>query len=150
MTQQADKPNDIGRNCLLGNRKKMAKFLMRTFICRSTFLYGSRFVVAQPGRTCLLVPLARLEPRLGAAPIPVRALPQFQSLQGVNQLDFVPPPTTLSFAMRPATSVLLNLYLSRSRGLSLACRGRHLSPGPRPISIICHLPDPLYFSYPLP
>ncbi len=32
--------NDIGRNCLLGNRKKIAKFLMRTFTCRSTFLYG--------------------------------------------------------------------------------------------------------------
>jgi hypothetical protein len=33
--------NDIGRNSLLGNRKKMAKFLMRTFTCRSTFLYAS-------------------------------------------------------------------------------------------------------------
>ena len=32
--------NDIGRNSLLGNRKKMAKFLMRTFTCHSTFLYG--------------------------------------------------------------------------------------------------------------
>jgi hypothetical protein len=32
--------NDIGRNSLLGNRKKIAKFLMRTFNCRSTFLYG--------------------------------------------------------------------------------------------------------------
>ncbi len=30
---------DISRNSLLGNRKKMAKFLMRTFTCRSTFLY---------------------------------------------------------------------------------------------------------------
>ncbi len=30
--------NDIGRNSLLGNRKKIAKFLMRTFAC-STFLY---------------------------------------------------------------------------------------------------------------
>ncbi len=30
----------IGRNCLLGNGKKIAKFLMRTFTCRSTFLYG--------------------------------------------------------------------------------------------------------------
>jgi hypothetical protein len=39
MTQQADKPSDIGRNFLLGNRKKIAKFLMRTFTCRSTFLY---------------------------------------------------------------------------------------------------------------
>ncbi len=39
MTQQADKPNDIGRNFLLGNRKKIAKFLMRTFTCRSTFLF---------------------------------------------------------------------------------------------------------------
>jgi hypothetical protein len=27
---------------LLGNRKKIAKFLMRTFICRSTFLYGEK------------------------------------------------------------------------------------------------------------
>jgi hypothetical protein len=33
--------NDIGRNSLLGYRKKIAKFLMRTFTCRSTFLYGS-------------------------------------------------------------------------------------------------------------
>ncbi len=33
--------NDIGRNSLLGNRKKIAKFLMRTFTCRSTFLYAS-------------------------------------------------------------------------------------------------------------
>jgi hypothetical protein len=31
--------NDIGRNSLLGNRKKIAKFLMRTFTCRSTFLF---------------------------------------------------------------------------------------------------------------
>jgi hypothetical protein len=32
--------NDIGRrNSMLGNRKKIAKFLMRTFTCRSTFLY---------------------------------------------------------------------------------------------------------------
>jgi hypothetical protein len=33
--------NDIGRNSLLGNRKKIAKFLMRTFTCRSTFLYAA-------------------------------------------------------------------------------------------------------------
>ncbi len=33
--------NDIGRNSLLGNRKKITKFLMRTFTCRSTFLYGA-------------------------------------------------------------------------------------------------------------
>ncbi len=32
--------NDIGRNSLLGNIKKIAKFLMRTLACRSTFLYG--------------------------------------------------------------------------------------------------------------
>ncbi len=31
--------NEIGRNCLLVNRKKIAKFLMRTFTCCSTFLY---------------------------------------------------------------------------------------------------------------
>jgi hypothetical protein len=32
----------FGRNCLLENRKKIliAKFLMRSFTCRSTFLYG--------------------------------------------------------------------------------------------------------------
>ncbi len=39
MTEQADEPNDIGRNFLLGYRKKIAKFLMRTFTYRSTFLY---------------------------------------------------------------------------------------------------------------
>ncbi len=32
--------NVDGRNSLLGNRKKIAKFLMRTFTCRSTFLYA--------------------------------------------------------------------------------------------------------------
>jgi hypothetical protein len=37
--------NDIGRNCLLGNRKKIAKFLMRIFTCRSTFLYESSIEV---------------------------------------------------------------------------------------------------------
>jgi hypothetical protein len=36
----SDKLLDIGRNSLLGNRKKIAKFLMRTFTCRSTFLYA--------------------------------------------------------------------------------------------------------------
>ncbi len=30
--------NDISRICLLGHRKKIATFLMRTFSCRSTFL----------------------------------------------------------------------------------------------------------------
>ena len=34
--------NDICRNSLLRNRKKIAEFLMRTFTCRSTFLYDSR------------------------------------------------------------------------------------------------------------
>ncbi len=32
--------NDIGRNSLLGNRRKIAKFLMSTFTYRSTFLYA--------------------------------------------------------------------------------------------------------------
>ncbi len=32
--------NDLGRNSLPGKRKKIAKFLMRTFTYRSTFLYG--------------------------------------------------------------------------------------------------------------
>jgi hypothetical protein len=31
--------DDIGRNYLLGQRKKIAKFLMRTFTCSSTVLY---------------------------------------------------------------------------------------------------------------
>jgi hypothetical protein len=31
--------NVIGRNFLLGSRKKIAKCLMRTFTCHSTFLY---------------------------------------------------------------------------------------------------------------
>jgi hypothetical protein len=39
----------IGRNCLLGNGKKIAKFLMRTFACRSTFLYGFGLVFAKTG-----------------------------------------------------------------------------------------------------
>jgi hypothetical protein len=46
VTQQADKPNDLGRNFLLRNRKKIAKFLMRPFTCRSTFLYD---MYVQPG-----------------------------------------------------------------------------------------------------
>jgi hypothetical protein len=29
----------LAENFLLGNRKKIAKFLMRTFTCRSAFLY---------------------------------------------------------------------------------------------------------------
>ncbi len=33
--------NDISRKSLLGNGKKIAKFIMRTFTCRSTFLYDS-------------------------------------------------------------------------------------------------------------
>jgi hypothetical protein len=35
----------IGRNCLLGNGKKIAKFLMRTFACRSTFLYDGCYAM---------------------------------------------------------------------------------------------------------
>jgi len=40
MMTTSDKLLDISRNSLLGNRKKIAKFLMRTFTCRSTFLYA--------------------------------------------------------------------------------------------------------------
>ncbi len=32
--------NDIGKNLLLESRKKIAKCIMRTFTCSSTFLYG--------------------------------------------------------------------------------------------------------------
>jgi hypothetical protein len=45
--------NDIGRNSLLGNRKKIAKFLMRTFTCRSTFLYGTRSSKPDIQSTCI-------------------------------------------------------------------------------------------------
>jgi hypothetical protein len=31
--------NDNSRNCLLGHRKKILTFLMKTFTCRSTFLF---------------------------------------------------------------------------------------------------------------
>ncbi len=34
--------NTIGRNWLLGHRQKIAKFVMSTFTCRSTFLYDSQ------------------------------------------------------------------------------------------------------------
>ncbi len=37
----------IGRNCLLGNKKKIAKFLMGTFTCRSTFLYLYNYYVKE-------------------------------------------------------------------------------------------------------
>jgi hypothetical protein len=37
--QQLNFENDIGRNFLLRNRKKIAKCLKRTFTCRSNFLY---------------------------------------------------------------------------------------------------------------
>ncbi len=36
---------DIGSNSFLGNRKKIATFLMKTFTCRSTFLYAVLKVV---------------------------------------------------------------------------------------------------------
>jgi hypothetical protein len=41
----------MGRNFLLGNRKKIAKFSMRTFACRSTFLYAASSPVAIAGAT---------------------------------------------------------------------------------------------------
>ncbi len=40
-TSRTNLLNDIGRNSLLGNGKKIAKFLMRTFTYRSTFLYAA-------------------------------------------------------------------------------------------------------------
>ena len=39
--------NDIGRNSLLGKRKKIAKFLMRTLTYRSTFLYELNHTTAE-------------------------------------------------------------------------------------------------------
>ncbi len=43
--------NDISRNFLLRNRKKIAKFLMRTFTCCSTFPYD----MDEPGERCTVV-----------------------------------------------------------------------------------------------
>jgi hypothetical protein len=42
--------NDIGRNSLLGNRKKIAKFLMSTFTYCSTFLYEALYLSLQRWR----------------------------------------------------------------------------------------------------
>jgi hypothetical protein len=53
------------RNCLLGHRKKIAKFLMRTFTYRSTFLYGFRelfFELYRPLRAAFIVSLKRTDP----------------------------------------------------------------------------------------
>jgi hypothetical protein len=55
--------NDIGRNCLLGYRKKIAKFLMMTFTCRSTFLYALHRAVKSKNWPLFLLPL-REEGRL--------------------------------------------------------------------------------------
>jgi hypothetical protein len=54
--------NDIGKNSLLGNRKKIAKFLMRTFTCRSTFLYGCEGLFMPPFLTDR-IPLAMVRYR---------------------------------------------------------------------------------------
>ncbi len=40
--------NDLRRNSLLGKRKKIAKFLMRTFTYRSTFLYAGIQITPSP------------------------------------------------------------------------------------------------------
>jgi hypothetical protein len=53
----------IGRNCLVGNGKKIAKFLMRTFTCRSTFLDG--------GDRCLFTFLSSRCVFLNIFPFPV-------------------------------------------------------------------------------
>jgi hypothetical protein len=47
--------NDIGRNLLPGNRQKIAKCLMRTFTCRSTFLYGLNKAAAMAPSSYYLV-----------------------------------------------------------------------------------------------
>ncbi len=39
--------NDIGRNACWGIERKKAKFLMRTFTCRSTFLYVMKKQIAE-------------------------------------------------------------------------------------------------------
>ncbi len=38
---------------MLGNRKKIAKFLMRTFTCRSTFLYALAVLYAMVVEYCV-------------------------------------------------------------------------------------------------
>jgi hypothetical protein len=52
--------SDIDRNYLLGNRKKTAKFLMRTFTCRSTFLYAFSLHNISP----LIFPYTNIKPSL--------------------------------------------------------------------------------------
>ncbi len=47
--------SDMGENFLLGNRKKIAKFLMRTFACHSTFLYSFPLTWPFPVRILLSV-----------------------------------------------------------------------------------------------
>jgi hypothetical protein len=57
--------NVIGRNCLLGNRKKIAKFLMRTFTCRSTFLDGLNLSFSMPIRKAMVVGGDRFRKEIG-------------------------------------------------------------------------------------
>ena len=53
--------NDIGRNSLLGKRKKIAKFLMRTFTYRSTFLYDFTFIRNRFDYVCIYFKLWSLQ-----------------------------------------------------------------------------------------
>jgi hypothetical protein len=59
--------NDIGRNSSLGNRKKLPKFLMRTFTCFSTFIYGLCIGAAAAPTTTAAPPATTTAAAAGAA-----------------------------------------------------------------------------------
>jgi hypothetical protein len=77
--------NDIGRNCLLGNRKKIAKLLMRTFTCRSTFLYAKKWIywerpMGTPDPTLYQKSDLYILRKLRSSPFPI---PKFRSLWAI-------------------------------------------------------------------
>ncbi len=61
--------NYIGRNSLLGNRKKIVKFLMRTFTCSSTFLYECTSCCSMQLETCCIVYTVK---KVSGFPVPAR------------------------------------------------------------------------------
>ena len=62
--------NVIGRNFLLGSKKKIANCLMRTFTCHSTFLYGHSDQFISRERVTLLL----LTPAVNLLPVPTTAV----------------------------------------------------------------------------
>ncbi len=82
---------------MLGNRKKIAKFLMRTFTCRSTFLYGFippygaqvvTSVVDVPEEVCDLNLLTFIPPYIAQVVTSVVDIPE--EVCDLNPLTFIP------------------------------------------------------------